>query len=59
MLILEGEQGIGKSMLVSVLGGQWYSDIAITENSKDTIDAMRGCWILTNSYSHHCNTVGL
>lgn len=45
MLILEGEQGIGKSMLVSVLGGQWYSDIAITENSKDTIDAMRGCWI--------------
>ena len=46
MLILEGEQGIGKSTLVAVLGGEWYSDISITENDKDTVAAMQGHWII-------------
>lgn len=46
MLVLEGEQGIGKSTLISILGGQWYGDVSITDTDKDTIDAMRGCWIV-------------
>lgn len=46
MLVLEGEQGIGKSTLISILGGEWYGDISITDNDKDTIDAMRGSWII-------------
>ncbi len=46
MLVLEGEQGIGKSTLISILGGEWYGDIGITDNDKDTIDAMRGNWII-------------
>lgn len=46
MLILEGKQGIGKSTLISVLGGDWYGDVSITDSDKDTIDAMRGKWII-------------
>ena len=46
MLVLEGEQGIGKSTLISILGGEWYGDVSITDTDKDTIDAMRGCWIV-------------
>lgn len=46
MLVLEGEQGIGKSTLISILGGDWYGDIGITDSDKDTIDAMRGNWII-------------
>jgi len=46
MLVLEGEQGIGKSTLVNILGDDWYGDVSITDNDKDTIDAMRGNWII-------------
>ena len=46
MLVLEGKQGIGKSTLVSILGGQWYGDVNITDSDKDTIDSMRGKWII-------------
>ena len=47
MVILEGEQGIGKSTLVEILGGEWYGDINIfATRDKDTIDAMRGKWIV-------------
>lgn len=46
MLVLEGEQGIGKSTLVNILGGEWYGDVSITDSDKDTIDAMRGNWII-------------
>ncbi len=46
MLVLEGGQGIGKSTLVSILGGEWYDDVSITDSDKDTVDAMRGSWII-------------
>jgi len=46
MLILEGDQGIGKSTLVSALGGAWYKELDLfSERNKDTVDAMRGVWI--------------
>lgn len=46
VLVLEGPQGIGKSTLVSILGKYWYGDIMIDPYSKDTIDALRGKWII-------------
>lgn len=46
MMILEGKQGIGKTQLVKALAGSWYADIALAERDKDTIDAMRGAWII-------------
>lgn len=46
MLILEGDQGIGKSQAVNVLGGEWFSEINIMARDKDTIEKMRGKWII-------------
>lgn len=46
MLILEGKQGVGKSTLVNILGGEYYADVHIDPHSKDTVDALRGRWIV-------------
>lgn len=46
MVILEGAQGIGKSTMCGVLGGEWYKELSLfSERDKDTVDAMRGVWI--------------
>ena len=49
MLILEGEQGTGKTSLVRLLGGPWYADIKIDPGNRDTIDAMQGAWFIEAS----------
>jgi len=46
MPILEGDQGIGKSMLVRTLGGQWYGEVSLIDRDKDTIEKMRGKWFI-------------
>ena len=46
MLVLEGDQGIGKSRLVSILGGKWFTELNITEEDKDVVEYMRGRWII-------------
>lgn len=46
IVVLEGEQGVGKSSVVEILGGPWYGDIIIDPHSRDTVDAMRGKWII-------------
>lgn len=47
MVILEGDQGIGKSTMCGVLGGTWYKELSLfSERDKDTVDAMRGVWIV-------------
>mgnify|MGYP001604123668 FL=1 len=48
MPILEGEQGTGKSTLLSILGGKWYLDthLSTSENKKEIVDAMRTAWIV-------------
>lgn len=46
MLVLEGKQGTYKSSVVHALGGKWYSDLNISPHDKDTIDALRGRWIV-------------
>ena len=45
-LILEGAQGIGKSTICAILGGGWYGDIVLDPHARDTIDAIRGKWIV-------------
>jgi len=46
VLVLEGKQGIGKSSVVAILGGEWFGDIFIDPKSKDTVDALQGKWII-------------
>lgn len=49
VLVLEGAQGIGKSMLVQALGGEWTGDITIDPSNKDSIMYMEGQWIIEMS----------
>lgn len=46
ILILEGEQGIGKSTFVRLLADKWYSDSLGDISNKDVIDNMRGRWLI-------------
>ena len=45
-LVLEGEQGIGKSGICAILGGPWAGDFAIDPHNKDTVQLMQGKWII-------------
>ena len=46
VLVIEGAQGIGKTTLVSIIGKYWYGDVMIDPHNKDTVDALRGKWII-------------
>lgn len=48
VLILEGEQGIGKSWFANILATrkEWFSDSLGDISSKDVIDNMRGKWVI-------------
>ena len=46
VLVLEGDTGIGKSTALEILGGNWYSAGTIDFHNKDTIDMLRGKWII-------------
>lgn len=46
VLILEGDQGIGKSSVVRILGKPWAADVSIDPHARDTIDAIRGKWFI-------------
>jgi predicted P-loop ATPase len=47
VLTLVGRQGIGKSTLLSRLGGSWYNEnVTLFNISKDTADMLQGSWII-------------
>ena len=48
ILVLNGDQGIGKSSLIAKLGGEWYSDsLSLTDmNDKTAAEKLQGYWIL-------------
>ena len=46
MLILEGQQGIGKSEGLRALGGEWFKEMSLTDRTKDTVEKMQGAWII-------------
>lgn len=46
MMILEGEQGAGKSTALKIMGGDWYSDAELGNlKDKDSAMVLRGIWI--------------
>ena len=46
MLTLRGRQGLGKSALISKLGGKWFSDSFTTLQGKDAYEQVQGVWIM-------------
>lgn len=46
MLILEGDQGLGKSTALRILGGEWFCDTKIDMENKDSYMIMRGKLII-------------
>lgn len=48
MVVLNGPQGVGKSTLISRLGGEWFSDSLSLSDTKDKTAAekLQGYWIL-------------
>lgn len=45
MPILAGPQGIGKSTLLRLLGGNWFSDSLSTFEGKEACEMLQGVWI--------------
>lgn len=46
-LILQGPQGVGKSTLLEVLGGEWYNgSVSATEPGKSSYEQLQGAWIV-------------
>jgi predicted P-loop ATPase len=47
MLVLEGEQGIGKSSLIAALvpDNEWFSDTELNIGHKDAFQQLQGIWI--------------
>lgn len=46
MLTIRGRQGLGKSALISKLGGQWFSDTFSTMQGKEAYEQVMGVWIM-------------
>ncbi len=46
MLTLRGRQGLGKSALISKLGGKWFSDTFTTMQGKEAYEQVLGVWIV-------------
>lgn len=46
VLVMIGEQGLKKSMLVDKLGGQWFSDSFTTVMGKEAFEQLQGVWLV-------------
>lgn len=46
MAVLVGPQGIGKSLMLTKLGGQWFSDSLSSVHGKEAYEQLQGMWIL-------------
>lgn len=47
VVVLAGDQSVMKSTLIETLAGkQFFNEITLTDNDKNTIQQMQGCWII-------------
>lgn len=46
VLVLEGMQGMGKSSVVNILGGEWTLDATLDLRDKDSVQSMFGRWVV-------------
>lgn len=45
-LIMSGAEGIGKSTLLSIMGGSWFNDSITTTEGKEGMEQLRRAWII-------------
>lgn len=45
-LIMAGAEGIGKSTLLSIMGGDWFNDSITTTEGKEGMEQLRKAWII-------------
>lgn len=45
-LVLAGSQGIGKTTILSKLGGKWFNNSIDNINGKDALEQLQGSWII-------------
>lgn len=43
--VLQGPQGIGKSTLLRIMGGEWFSDSLVSLEGKEAMEQIQGTWI--------------
>jgi predicted P-loop ATPase len=46
VLILEGAQGVGKSSVFAILGGEWAMDTPIKLGDKEGMETIQGMWLV-------------
>lgn len=52
VLVMEGAQGLGKSSICNILGGEWFADFKMNAGEKDTVQMMQGKWIVEMADLH-------
>lgn len=45
-LIMTGPEGVGKSTLLSIMGGKWFNDSITTTEGKEGMDQLRRSWVI-------------
>lgn len=45
-LIMTGGEGIGKSTMLKLMGGEWFSDSIVTTEGKEGMESLRIAWII-------------
>jgi len=46
VLVIVGEQGIGKSTTLARMGGEWFSDSMQTLSGKEALEQIQGSWLI-------------
>ena len=46
VLVLEGQQGLGKSTAFSIIGGDWTMDTPFALGDKEGMETIRGMWVV-------------
>lgn len=46
VLVIVGEQGVGKSTTLAMMGGEWFSDSVPTLVGKEALESIQGSWII-------------